>query len=115
GGRREVAGWPSRWAGQQRDRYSSTLRFCWRQVATTVRIRSTNRLPDSLSVPPLVLRYSTACRSDRSASLLVGSIPSTRTKVRDVSPQPAIPGTSPPSCCRRTPPLVGDRPAPRIA
>ena len=32
-------------------RYSSTFRPCWRQVATTVSIRSTNRLPRSLVGP----------------------------------------------------------------
>ena len=60
---------------------SNTLRFCCRAVATTLSIRSTKRLPASLSVPPLLLRHSTACRNTRSASLFVGSIPATPTKV----------------------------------
>jgi hypothetical protein len=39
---------------------SRTPRPCWRHVATTVSIRSTNRLPRSLSVPKLVFRQQTA-------------------------------------------------------
>jgi hypothetical protein len=39
---------------------ASTSRFCWRQLATTVSTRSTNRLPDAPSVPPLVFRQHTA-------------------------------------------------------
>ncbi len=50
---------------------------CRRHVATTDSIRSTNRLPDSLSVPPLVRRQITACRNARSAALFVGSTPAT--------------------------------------
>ena len=50
-------------------------------MATTDNIRSTNRLPASLSVRPLVRRQITACRKARSAALLVGSTPSTRVKV----------------------------------
>ncbi len=42
---------------------------------------SPNRLPAWLSQPKLPLRYSTAGRRARSASLLVGSTPSTRAKV----------------------------------
>jgi hypothetical protein len=34
--------------------HSSTFRFCWRQVAITVSIRSMNRLPSVLSVLPLI-------------------------------------------------------------
>jgi hypothetical protein len=41
---------------------------------------SANRLPASLSVPRLVLRHRTACRSASSAALLVSSTPSTRAK-----------------------------------
>jgi hypothetical protein len=52
------------------------LRPCCRQVATTLKVRSTNRLPLSLSVPPLIRRQITANRNARSAELFVGSIPS---------------------------------------
>ena len=48
------------------------FRPCWRQVATTVSIRSTNRLPAALSEPPLIRRQISACRSARSAALFVG-------------------------------------------
>jgi hypothetical protein len=68
-------------------RNSRTFRPCWRQVATTLSTRSTNRLPHSLAVPPLVFLHKTAWRSVRSAALFVGSIPRTRRKVhRDSSP-----------------------------
>ena len=39
---------------------ASTSRFCWRQLATTVNTRSTNRLPGAPSVPPLIFRQHTA-------------------------------------------------------
>ena len=55
--------WPRKCASKHELRYSSTLRLCWRQVATTVSIRSTNRLPSALSVPPLIRRQITAWRS----------------------------------------------------
>ncbi len=41
-------------------------------MATALSIRSTNRLPASLSVPPLVRLQMTACRRARSAALFVG-------------------------------------------
>src|SRR5207237_9622246 len=47
--------------------------------------RSTNRLPCELSVPPLVLRHNTPCRSARSPALLVGSTPATLTNVHSHS------------------------------
>src|SRR4051812_37930668 len=56
-------------------------RPCCRQVATTVRSCSANRLPASLLEPILPLRHSTAGRRARSATLLVGSTPSTRAKI----------------------------------
>src|SRR3954470_9611778 len=62
-------------------RQSNTFLPCRRHVCTTVSTRSTNRLPCGLSVPPLVLRHNTPCRSARSALLLVGSTPSTATNV----------------------------------
>src|SRR6266568_5133009 len=48
-------------------------------------MRSTNRLPCGLSVPPLVFRNNTPCRSVRSPSLFVGSTPSTSTNVHSQS------------------------------
>src|SRR5207237_7889110 len=62
-------------------RNSNSGRPCWRQEATTVRSRSANRLPASLSAPKLPLRHNTAGRRARSDTLLVGSTPSTRAKV----------------------------------
>src|SRR5262249_28828142 len=50
-GRRETRGVASRAARPEPGRHSSTFRPCWRQVATTVRMFSTKRLPVSLSVP----------------------------------------------------------------
>ena len=52
-GSREGAAEPSSRAWQHAVSNSNTLRFCCRAVATTLSIRSTNRLPASLSVPPL--------------------------------------------------------------
>src|SRR5262249_21627822 len=63
-------------------RYPSTSSPCCRKVVTTVKMRSTNRLPLSLCVPNDFLRQITARRSGLSALLLVGSTPSTRTKVQ---------------------------------
>jgi hypothetical protein len=54
-------------------------------VAATLKTRSTNRLPQSLAVPPLDFRHGTAWRSARSAALFVGSIPLTRRKVHRCS------------------------------
>jgi hypothetical protein len=62
-------------------RKSSSGRPCCRQGATTVRSRSPNRLPASLSDPKLPFRQSTAGRKAHSAPLLVGSTPSTRANV----------------------------------
>src|SRR3954452_5704489 len=62
-------------------RNSNTGRPCWQHDATTVSRRSANRLPAALSDPKLPLRHSTTGRSARSATLLVGSTPSTRVKV----------------------------------
>ncbi len=45
-------------------------------------MRSTKRLPHGLSVPKLVLRHITGWRTPCSAALLVGSTPSTSTKVQ---------------------------------
>jgi hypothetical protein len=70
-----------RQARTQSHRYSRAFLPCLRQVSITVSTRSTKRLPCGLSVPPLVLRHSTARRPDRSASLLVGSTPWTLTNV----------------------------------
>src|SRR5262249_54763996 len=71
---------PSRDA-QAEVKYSSASRPCWRRLVTTVKIRSTKRLPLLLCVPNDFRRHSTARRNGRSASLLVGSTPSSRTKV----------------------------------
>src|SRR5262245_40379646 len=68
-------------ASMQSLRKANTFLPCCRQVCTTVSTRSTNRLPCGLSVPPLVLRHNTPCRSARSPALLVGSTPSTSTNV----------------------------------
>ncbi|EAU67066.1 hypothetical protein STIAU_4175 [Stigmatella aurantiaca DW4/3-1] len=57
------------------------MRFCSRSVVTTVRIRSTKRLPSGDCVPKLVFLYMTAWRMVRSPKLLVGSSPSTWTNV----------------------------------
>jgi hypothetical protein len=54
---------------------------CCLQFATTVSIRSTNRLPFILSVPPLIRRQITACRNARSTALFVGVTRSTRAKL----------------------------------
>src|SRR3954463_9619039 len=72
---------PDRQAWTQSHRYSRAFLPCLRQVSITVSTRSTKRLPWGLSVPPLVLRHSTARRPDRSPSLLVGSTPWTLTNV----------------------------------
>ena len=66
---------------RQAVRKSSTSRPRWRQVATVVSIRSTYRLPTSLSVPWLVFRQITPCRSARSAALLCGDTPSAAAKI----------------------------------
>ena len=42
----------SRWARSQPARSSGMSISRWRHVASTEGIRSTNRLPDSLSIPP---------------------------------------------------------------
>jgi hypothetical protein len=55
-------------------------------VATTVSSRSANRLPAALSGPELPLRYNTAGRKAHSATLFVGSTPSTRAKVHNAGP-----------------------------
>jgi transposase len=47
--------------------------------------RSTNRLPASLSDPKLHFRHSTAGRKARSATLLLGSTPSTHAKVHSAA------------------------------
>ncbi len=57
-------------------RYSNTLLPCCLSVVITVKIRSTNRLPDSLCVPNDFRRHKTARRNARSAWLFVGSTPS---------------------------------------
>jgi hypothetical protein len=62
-------------------RKSNGRRSRCRQVATTVSSRSANRLPAALSAPKLPVRQRTAGRKARSATLLVGSTPSTRAKV----------------------------------
>ena len=54
---------------------SMALRCCWRQVSMMLSRVSTKRLPDSLCVPCDSLRQMTACLSERSARLLVGSRP----------------------------------------
>ena len=51
---------PTLRAAQKAVKTSRTLRCCCRHVATTLSIRSTKRLPASLSVPPLLLRHRTA-------------------------------------------------------
>ena len=72
---------PSSRVRQHAVRNSRTFRFCCRHVATTLSTRSTNRLPAGLSVPPLLFRHNTPWRNVRSGPLLVGSTPSTQTKV----------------------------------
>ena len=57
------------------------LRPCWRQVATTVSVRSTNRQLRLLSVTPLIRRQITANRNACSAALFVGSFPLTLANV----------------------------------
>src|SRR5208337_1208472 len=64
---------------------------CCRQVATTVSIRSTNRLPCSLSVPPLMRCQITACRKARSAALFVGSTPGNQREFHRPSSNARIP------------------------
>ncbi|QEG26299.1 hypothetical protein GobsT_10380 [Gemmata obscuriglobus] len=71
---------PVRWAVTA-VRNANTLRFCRQHEAITVRTRSTNRLPCSLSVPELVSRQHTAWRTSRPAALLVGSTPAIRANV----------------------------------
>jgi len=53
-----------------------TLRDCCRQVATTVRVGSMNRLPDELEVPNDNLGQMTACRKSRARAFFVRSLPS---------------------------------------
>src|SRR5262245_46134711 len=77
---------PCRQASMQSLRKVNTSLPCCRQVCTTVSTRSTNRLPCGLSVPPLVLRHSTPCRSALSPALLVGSTPSTSTNFHSHCP-----------------------------
>src|SRR5215472_14279396 len=72
---------PCRQASIQLLKKANTFLPCCRQVCTTVSTRCTKRLPCGLSVPPLVLRHNTPCRSARSPALLVGSTPSTATNV----------------------------------
>lgn len=79
--RSEGASVPRSTASPVAHRKSKTHRPCCRQVATTVNIRSANRLPALLSEPKLPLRHSTAGHSTRSATLFVGSTPSTRANV----------------------------------
>ncbi len=62
-------------------RKCSRCRPFWRQEATTVSSRSTNRLPASLSDPKPPLRHRTTGCKTRFATSLVGSTPSTRAKV----------------------------------
>jgi hypothetical protein len=76
GGRR-----PGRAASPAATRNVNSGQPCWRHDATTVRSRSANRLPSSLSAPKLLFRHRTAGRRARSDPLLVGSTPSTRAKV----------------------------------
>jgi hypothetical protein len=64
-------------------RYASRSRCYWRQVAATVKIRSTKMFPLVLSAPKQPLRHKTAGRKACSAALLVGSIPSTITNVHN--------------------------------
>jgi transposase len=84
-GMREGIAWPRRSASKHEARYSKTFRPCCRRVATTVSIRSPNRLPCTLSVPPLIRRQITACRNARSTALFVGATPLTRAKVHRAS------------------------------
>jgi hypothetical protein len=63
----------------------NSSRPCWAQVARTLSIRSTKRQPSSLREPKLPFRHNTACRSARSAVLLVGSSPSRREKANKLS------------------------------
>src|SRR4051794_17606152 len=80
---------PCRQAWTHSHRYSRAFLPCLRQVSITVSTRSTKRLPWGLSVPPLVFRNSTAARSERSPSLLVGSTPWTLTNVHSHSSCPS--------------------------
>ncbi len=77
-GKREGSDWPRRSASKHEVKKPKTLRFCCRHVATTVSIHSTNRLPRTLSVPPLIRRQFTACPNARSTTLFVGANDNTR-------------------------------------
>src|SRR5215213_5333457 len=80
-GSREGGGLPRSAASSTATRKSTSDRPCCRQVAATASDRSAKRLPPSLSDPKLPLRHNTAGRKARSATLLVGSTPSTRAQV----------------------------------
>src|SRR5262245_22233356 len=82
-GSRKIGSLPPLRDAQAEVKYSSTSRPCCRRLVTTVKILSTNRLPLSLCVPNDFRRQSTARRKGRSALLLVGSTPSSRTKVHN--------------------------------
>jgi hypothetical protein len=74
-----------KWARTVSVGQAKALRPPRRQVSMTVSSRSTNRLPDADCVPNDSFRQMTACRSARSAALLVGSAPATSTKVHRCS------------------------------
>src|SRR6516162_7925855 len=84
-GSRDGAASPRRAASHAAVRYSKTLRCCCFKVVTTVIMLSTKREPSALCVPKLPLRQSTPGRIALSAILLVGSTPSTCTKVHNAS------------------------------
>src|SRR5262245_61391912 len=100
-------------ASMQSLRKANTFLPCCRQVCATVSTRSTNRLPAWLSVPPLVLRHNTPCRSARSPALLVGSTPSTSTNVHSRFPWASSSRHVPPVLLQ--PHTLPHRKAPRIA
>jgi hypothetical protein len=56
-------------------------------LVTTVRILATTVLPLALQVPKLPLRQMTAWRKARSATLFVGSMPSSRTNGKSAWPR----------------------------
>jgi len=100
-GSREGAAEPSSRARQQAVSNSKTLRFCCRAVATTLSIRSTNRLSRRCSCAKAPHDEALARRRCSSARSLQPRRRSTAMILAS-----AVCGTCPPSSCRNTPPRV---------
>ena len=92
---------PAAEAGRQE---ADTSRPRWRQVATTVSIRSTYRLPTSLSVPWLVFRQITPCRSPARPRCCPAAPPPTAANVHRWPRPRADSGTPSPSTAQGRPP-----------